>query len=516
MDTNTQEWEVCDFNNDGLIDVSDVSRFNNHCSITQWIYSEICDFNGDKMFDVTDMDIFTDKCINEWILWKHTNEDDNATTNVHVSNAINGDNLGNVHTDNESINAVENAMDTNTQEWEVCDFNNDGLIDVSDVSRFNNHCSITQWIYSRICDFNGDKMFDVTDMDIFTDKCINEWILWKHTDKDDNTITINTNPQTGKLCDFNNDKKVNVSDVSRFNNHCNITKWRDSEKCDLNTDGKFDVRDMDIYTDKCIGEWILWKHTDENDNTITINTNPQTGERCDFNNDGLIDVSDVSWFNNHCSITQWIYSGICDFNGDKMFNVTDMNIFTDKCINEWILWKKSWNNNWWSVISAKNNWNQKEMKDAYEFARENWITTVNNIDKARMNSPLTRIAMAKMLSNYAINVLWKNPDITKWTHVFNDVTDKLNKQYDNAVTLSYQLWIMWQNMKNNNFRPNDEVTRAEFTTALSRMLYWTQDWNPYYTTHLNKLKQEWIITNDNPKLKEKRGYVMLMLMRTAE
>jgi hypothetical protein len=30
-------------------------------------------------------------------------------------------------------------------------------------------------------------------------------------------------------------------------------------------------------------------------------------------------------------------------------------------------------------------------------------------------------------------------------------------------------------MKNNNFRPNDEVTRAEFATALSRMLYHTKD-----------------------------------------
>jgi hypothetical protein len=30
-------------------------------------------------------------------------------------------------------------------------------------------------------------------------------------------------------------------------------------------------------------------------------------------------------------------------------------------------------------------------------------------------------------------------------------------------------------MKNNNFRPNDEVTRAEFATALSRMLYNTED-----------------------------------------
>ena len=170
----------------------------------------------------------------------------------------------------------------------------------------------------------------------------------------------------------------------------------------------------------------------------------------------------------------------------------------------------------WQVINA---WYTTEMKEAYQFAKSNWITTIHDINKAKMNLPLTRIAMAKMLSNYAINVLWKSPDLSKWTPVFNDVTNKLNKQYDNAVTLSYQLWIMWQNMKNNNFRPYDEVTRAEFATALSRMLYNTEDWKwsiKYYEPHISKLYNEWIITNKNGKMKEKRWYVMTMLMRTAE
>jgi len=75
------------------------------------------------------------------------------------------------------------------------------------------------------------------------------------------------------------------------------------------------------------------------------------------------------------------------------------------------------------------------------------------------------------------------------------------------------LWIMWLNI--DKFRPYDGVTRAEFGTALSRMLYWLADGNPYYTNHLSKLKKEWIIANDNPTLKELRGYVMLMLMRSA-
>ena len=168
---------------------------------------------------------------------------------------------------------------------------------------------------------------------------------------------------------------------------------------------------------------------------------------------------------------------------------------------------------------TQNNWYTNEMNEAYKFAYKNWITTANSIEKAKMNSQLTRIAMAKMLSNYAINVLWKQPDASKWIIKFNDVTNKQNSDYDNAVTLAYQLWIMGQNMKNNNFRPKDTVTRAEFATALSRMIYNTEDgkWNTkYYEPHMAKLYEEWIINKKDPTMKEKRWYVMLMLMRSVK
>ena len=162
-----------------------------------------------------------------------------------------------------------------------------------------------------------------------------------------------------------------------------------------------------------------------------------------------------------------------------------------------------------------------ENEQAYDFAHTYWITTKTSVESAEMNKPLTRIQMAKMLSNYAMNVMWRKPDISKWTVKFNDVTNKMDKSYDNDVTLSYQLWIMWQNMPNNNFRPNDEVTRAEFVSAFSRMLYNTSDGeyrstSKYYIHHMEKLKWEWIVTNDNPNMKEKRWYVMLMLLRSVK
>ena len=162
----------------------------------------------------------------------------------------------------------------------------------------------------------------------------------------------------------------------------------------------------------------------------------------------------------------------------------------------------------------------KEQKDAYTFAKENWITTKDTIQSAQMNGKLTRIAMAKMLSQYAINVLWQTPDTSK-TIKFRDVTSKKDADYDNWVTLAYQLWIMWQNMPNNRFRPNDEVSRAEFATALSRLLYQTTDGEykstkEYYIPHMAKLYNEWIISNTDPSMAERRWYVMIMLMRSAK
>jgi len=175
---------------------------------------------------------------------------------------------------------------------------------------------------------------------------------------------------------------------------------------------------------------------------------------------------------------------------------------------------------WQEILSPSDSSFTKEQKDAYTFAKENWITTKDTIQSAQMNGKLTRIAMAKMLSQYAMNVLWQTPDTSK-TIKFRDVTSKKDADYDNWVTLAYQLWIMWQNMPNNRFRPNDEVSRAEFVTALSRLLYQTTDGeykstSKYYTPHMAKLYNEWIINNTDPSMAERRWYVMIMLMRSSK
>ena len=155
-----------------------------------------------------------------------------------------------------------------------------------------------------------------------------------------------------------------------------------------------------------------------------------------------------------------------------------------------------------------------ELQDAYERAYINGITTMNSIEKANMKWNITREEMAKMISNYAVNILWKTPDTTK-DCLFVD--SNINPDLVKSVTKSCQLWLMGQWVS--SFRPKDSVTRAEFWTVLSRALWWSKNewWSTYYENHLKALKSEWIMSKiDTPSNKEVRGYVMLMLMRSTD
>ena len=155
-----------------------------------------------------------------------------------------------------------------------------------------------------------------------------------------------------------------------------------------------------------------------------------------------------------------------------------------------------------------------ELKQAYNWAYKNNITTMNTIEKANMKWNITREEMAKMISNFATNILWKTPDTTK-TCLFLD--SNINPELVTFVTKSCQLWLMGQWVS--SFKPKNPVTRAEFWTILSRALRWNKNewWSTYYENHLKALKTEWIMNKINtPMDKEIRWYVMLMLMRSLD
>jgi hypothetical protein len=80
----------------------------------------------------------------------------------------------------------------------------------------------------------------------------------------------------------------------------------------------------------------------------------------------------------------------------------------------------------------------RELNNAYKFAYLYKITTKNDIYSADLYGPLTRIAMAKMLSNYAINILGKTPNGTN-NCIFGDVSMYADMMYDYGVTNACKL-----------------------------------------------------------------------------
>ena len=157
-----------------------------------------------------------------------------------------------------------------------------------------------------------------------------------------------------------------------------------------------------------------------------------------------------------------------------------------------------------------------ELNQAYDYAYNNGITTMDSIDNANMYGSLTRVAMAKMMANYSMDVLGLTPD-TSMDCDFPDVSDDLDAQYDNGVTNACQLGLMGVGVE--NFDPYGLVNRAQFGTVLSRALYGDtyNGADPYYADHLAALNDAGVMNNiSNPMMLEVRGYVMLMMQRADE
>ena len=174
---------------------------------------------------------------------------------------------------------------------------------------------------------------------------------------------------------------------------------------------------------------------------------------------------------------------------------------------------------WWTwtlpVGSIVGSTYSTELNNAYLWAYAHGITTMATIQKAKMWGILIRSHMAKMISNFAITLGGLTPDTNK-TCTFDDIANQ-NAELKFYIKISCQLGLMGIDI--DNFDPNGQVTRAQFGTILSRVIWGnTYEWGiKYYTNHLNALKLAGIMTQiSNPTMKELRGYVMLMMKRTYE
>ena len=168
--------------------------------------------------------------------------------------------------------------------------------------------------------------------------------------------------------------------------------------------------------------------------------------------------------------------------------------------------------------AAKAKYSEEQIA-AYEWALEKGITTMNDIDRARLSDGLTRAELAKMMSQYMTKVLWKKL-VDSEKAEYSDVDESLGDLAD-YIQIAYAYKIMWINADGTpikNFNPSGKVTRAEYATVFSRVLYGDKynksEWN-YYEDHLNALKEAGILTNTTPTIQEIRGWVMLMMYRST-
>lgn len=155
-----------------------------------------------------------------------------------------------------------------------------------------------------------------------------------------------------------------------------------------------------------------------------------------------------------------------------------------------------------------------ELEGAYDYAYGIGITTQSSIDTANMYGTLIRSHMAKMMVNYAKEVLGRTAD-TSLECNFTDIANQ-SEELRGYIVEACQMGLMGQGIT--AFNPNGIVTRAQFGTVLSRAL-WGDQYNgadPYYADHLAALQDAGIMNNiSTPNAPEVRGYVMLMMQRAA-
>ena len=171
--------------------------------------------------------------------------------------------------------------------------------------------------------------------------------------------------------------------------------------------------------------------------------------------------------------------------------------------------------------SADSSWSihhrySQEFENVYQWAYRHKITTMNTIEKADIDGLIIRSDLAKMLVNYAVKILHRTSVDTWASCSFDDIYNQ-TREARTYIKLACQMWLM--SGESTHFNPNTTITRAEFSTIFSRIVWWSEynNWSSF-TNHLQALKTFGIINNvDNPEsTKELRGYIMLMMKRSGD
>lgn len=153
------------------------------------------------------------------------------------------------------------------------------------------------------------------------------------------------------------------------------------------------------------------------------------------------------------------------------------------------------------------------------------LTTIGSFADADPYGMLLRKQLAKMMTNFAINVMGQTPNPDRF-EICSHYTDSVSDEFDYYLVTACQLQIMGLEtdgttpLVSNDFMANKVVTRAEFGTVLSRVL-WGRTYDgseQWYQNHLQALKEHdymKYITEYFALQVELRGNVWIVLQRVA-
>ena len=113
----------------------------------------------------------------------------------------------------------------------------------------------------------------------------------------------------------------------------------------------------------------------------------------------------------------------------------------------------------------------KESADIYVWARKNGLISANDINNAKLNTPITREELTQIMVMFMAGILGKKPILTE-----NVNYEDINSSSDlyKYIQLAYQYQIMGINADGTpikKFNPSKVVNRKDFSTVLSRVLF---------------------------------------------
>ena len=170
-----------------------------------------------------------------------------------------------------------------------------------------------------------------------------------------------------------------------------------------------------------------------------------------------------------------------------------------------------------------------ELKLSYEWALQKGFFENNEINHQSFLKPLTRIELAQMIIALT-EVTWQEPNIEKkcefadlkWAPESTRVAAQLVCQFD-IMGINQDLTPL------KNFNPDEIVTRDQLTTVISRIIRrekYNQGGKTFYEKHIEKLAEEWLLTNSSPSdkkasdttpnLVEVKGIFYLLLQRAEK